>query len=285
MDKKTYWLPAANRLSLCQSHSIICDQVELSAIKVLAEKGYLRSVFNYNFFISSDSREPEVTGMAGSIMGSLFTVIICMVLAFPLALLSAIYLQEFAPKNKLTYLIEININNLAAVPSIVFGILGLAVFLITFGIPRSSSLAGGLTLAVMALPTMIVTTRQALATIPLTIKHGAMALGASDLQILLHHTIPLAMPGIMTGAILTICRILGETAPMIMIGMVAFIADIPTNFLDPATVMPVQIYLWADSPETAFKAKTAAAILVLLVILFFMNILAIIVRKKYEIKW
>lgn len=241
--------------------------------------------FNYSFFNSPESRQSELAGMATSIMGSLYTIFICILVSFPIAVLSAIYLEEFAPKNIITSIIEININNLAAVPSIVFGLLGLVVLINTIGLPRSASVTAGITLAMMILPVMIISTRQALSTIPSSIKQAALALGATKMQTILHHTLPLAIPGIMTGAILSIGRAIGETAPLILIGMVAFIVDIPHDIFAPTTVMPVQIFLWASSPEAGFKAKTAAAILILLTILVIMNMVAVYIRKKYEQKW
>lgn len=251
----------------------------------LKKKFKIRAYFNYNFFFSAESREPELAGLATSIIGSIYTVLICLLVSCPVAVLAAIYLEEFAPKNLFTSLIEVNINNLAAVPSIVFGLLGLAVLINIIGLPRSSSIVAGLTLAMMTLPLIIITTRQAFRTIPIAIKHGALALGATKMQVILHHTLPLSLPGIMTGIILSIARAIGETAPLILIGMVAFIVDIPTNAFDPATVMPVQIYLWANSPESQFQAKTAAAILILLGILVIINAIVVYIRKKYEYRW
>ncbi len=254
-------------------------------IESLEQQYMVHTRFNTTFFTSGDSREPEQAGIIGSLVGSLLTVIICMGLATPLAVMTAVYLEEFAPKNKITDAIEVNINNLAAVPSIVFGLLGLAIYLAFFNLPRSSSLVAGLTLALMAMPTIVITTRNALKAVPPSIKDGAMALGASPIQVMWHHTLPLAMPGVMTGCILAIARVLGETAPLLMVGMVAFVADVPRGFLDPATVMPVQIFLWSDSPELAFIEKTSAAIMVLLVFLIVLNAVAVYLRKKYEHRW
>ncbi len=245
----------------------------------------VKKMFNYNFFIGKESREPELAGIATSFIGSLYSIFICILVSLPISVCAAIYLEEFAPKNIITSLIEININNLAAVPSIVFGLLGLAVLIGIFNLPRSASITAGITLAMMILPGIIITTRQAFRTLPTTIKHAALALGATKMQVILHHTLPLAIPGIMTGVILSIARAIGETAPLILIGMVAFIVDIPSNVFDPATVMPVQIFLWADSPEYGFQAKTAAAILVLLCILILINMIAVYIRKKYEHRW
>lgn len=258
---------------------------QIAWIASLEQQDMVHTRFNGTFFTAGDSREPEQAGVLGSLIGSLLTVAVCMALAAPLAVMTAVYLEEFAPKNKLTDAIEVNINNLAAVPSIVFGLLGLAIYLAFFNLPRSSSLVAGLTLALMAMPTIVITTRNALKAVPPSIKDGAMALGASPIQVMWHHTLPLAMPGVMTGCILAIARVLGETAPLLMIGMVAFVADIPHGFLDPATVMPVQIFLWSDSPELAFIEKTSAAIMVLLVFLIALNAIAVYLRKKYEHRW
>ena len=232
-----------------------------------------------------DSREPELAGIRGAVMGSLLTLFVTLVLSFPVGVLSAVYLEEFAPKNKWTDLVEVNINNLAAVPSIVFGLLGLAVFLNVFGLPRSAPLVGGMVLALMTLPTIIIAARAALKAVPPSIREAALGVGASRIQVMTHHVLPLAMPGILTGTIIGMAQALGETAPLLMIGMVAFIVDIPGGFTDPATVMPVQIYLWADSPERAFVAKTSAAIMMLLVFLVFMNALAVVLRKRFERRW
>ena len=241
--------------------------------------------FNTTFFTAGDSREPELAGIWGAVMGSLLTLFVTLLLSFPVGVLSAVYLEEFAPKNKWTDLIEVNINNLAAVPSIVFGLLGLAVFLNVFGLPRSAPLVGGMVLALMTLPTIIIAARAALKAVPPSIREAALGVGASKIQVMTHHVLPLAMPGILTGTIIGMAQALGETAPLLMIGMVAFIVDIPGGFTDPATVMPVQIYLWADSPERAFVAKTSAAIMMLLVFLVFMNALAVVLRKRFERRW
>lgn len=251
----------------------------------LEKNGQVDTGWNWNFFVSGDSREPELAGMGASIVGSLWTLLVCLALAFPLGVGTAIYLEEFRPKGMWVEWVEVNINNLAAVPSIIFGLLGLSVLLNWFGMPRSSSLVGGLTLSMIILPTIIIATRTALRAVPLAIRDAARALGATELQTVWHHTLPLAMPGIMTGVILGVARAIGETAPLLMIGMVAFIADVPRDALDPATVMPVQIYLWASSPEAGFIEKTAAAIMVLLVMLTLLNALAIYWRKKFEIRW
>jgi phosphate transport system permease protein len=218
-------------------------------------------------------------------MGSLFTLLVTLVLSFPVAVASAIYLEEFAPKNRWTDLVEVNINNLAAVPSIVFGLLGLAVFLNFFGMPRSSPLVGGLVLSLMTLPTIIIASRASLQAVPPSIREAALGVGASKMQTVFHHVLPLAMPGMMTGTIIGLSRALGETAPLLMIGMVAFIVDVPASITDPATGLPVQIFLWADSPERAFVERTSAAILVLLTVLISMNGLAVYLRMKFERRW
>jgi phosphate transport system permease protein len=258
---------------------------QLKWLDTLQAKGHVHTTFNTQFFTSGDSREPELAGIWASVVGSVLTLTITLLLSFPLGVSAAIYLEEFAPKNRWTDLIEVNINNLAAVPSIVFGLLGLAVFLSFFGLPRSAPLVGGFVLALMTLPTIIITARAAMGAVPPSIREAAVGLGASPLQVVSHHVLPLAMPGILTGSIIGMARALGETAPLLMIGMVAFIVDIPKSFTDTATVLPVQVYLWADSPERAFVEKTAAATLVLIIFLIAMNGLAVYLRKKFERRW
>ena len=258
-------------------------QVEL--VDRLIKEDRLETGFNWRFFAIGDSREPEQAGILGAFIGSFMTIIVCMLVSFPIAVFAAIYLEEFAPKNKFTDILEVSVNNLAAVPSIVYGLLGLAVFLNIFGMPRSSSLVGGVTLAMLILPIIIIATRNSLKSVPPSVKDAASALGASPMQVLFHHTLPLAMPGIMTGTIIGIARAIGETAPLLMIGMVAFIVDVPTTVTDSATSLTVQIYLWADSPEAGFAQKTSAAIMVLLFFLGAMNLLAVYLRKKFEHKW
>ncbi len=258
---------------------------QIGMIEKMSEIGAIRKRFNTRFFTSGDSREPELAGILAAFMGSLFALTVCIALAFPLGILTAIYLEEFAPKNRWTDLIEVNINNLAAVPSIVFGLLGLFFLLNIVGLPRSAPLVGGLVLALMTLPTIIIASRAALKSVPGSIREAALGIGASPLQAVFHHSLPLAMPGMLTGSIIGMAQALGETAPLLMIGMVAFIVDVPQTVMDPATALPVQIYLWADSPERGFEEKTAAAILVLLVFLFFMNLLAVVLRKKFERRW
>ncbi len=241
--------------------------------------------FNVDFFTNGDSREPEEAGILGAVIGSLYTLAITLALCFPIGVLTAIYLEEFAPTNRWTDIIEVNINNLAAVPSIVFGLLGLAIFLNFFGLPRSAPLVGGMVLALMTLPTIIIASRAALKAVPPSIREAALGIGASRMQTVFHHVLPLAMPGILTGTILGMAQALGETAPLLMIGMVAFIADIPSSMGDAATVLPVQIFLWADSPERGFVEKTSAAIMVLLAFLVVMNAIAVILRKRFERRW
>ena len=258
---------------------------QLAWLDRLEADGRIRSVFNWRFFSNGDSREPELAGILGAISGSFFALMTCLALSFPLGVMAAIYLEEFAPRNRWTDLIEININNLAAVPSIVFGLLGLAVFLGVMGLARSAPLVGGMVLALMTLPTIIIVTRASLHAVPPSIREAAIGLGASRMQAMLHHTLPLAMPGIMTGTIIGMARALGELAPLIMIGMVAFIVDVPQGLLDPASALPVQIYIWADSPERAFAEKTAAAIIVLLAFLIVMNLTAIVLRRRFERRW
>ena len=253
--------------------------------EVLRDAGAISQVFNTRFFTSGDSREPELAGIKGAAIGTIWTMLVTFALAFPIGVLLAIYLEEFAPKNRLTNFIEVNINNLAAVPSIVFGLLGLSVFLGVFGVPRSAPLAGGIVLALMTLPTIIIAARAAIRAVPPSIRDAALGVGASNLQASFHHVLPLAMPGILTGTILGMAQALGETAPLIMIGMVAFIVDIPTGVTDSATVLPVQVFLWSDFPERAFEARTSAAICVLLAFLVIMNAVAIILRRRFERRW
>jgi phosphate transport system permease protein len=258
---------------------------QIAWIDQLQAEGSIASYFNTWFFTNGDSREPELAGIRGSLLGSFFTLSLTLALSFPIGVAAAVYLEEFAPRNPLTDLIEVNINNLAAVPSIVYGLLGLAVFINFFGIPRSTPLVGALVLTLMTLPIMIIASRAALKSVPPSIREAALGMGASKLQMVNHHVLPLAMPGMLTGSILGMAHALGETAPLLMIGMIAFVADIPTSPLKPATVLPVQIYLWADLPERAFVERTSAAIIVLLAFLALMNATAIILRKRLERRW
>ncbi|MCU0540210.1 MAG: phosphate ABC transporter permease PstA [Desulfobacterales bacterium] len=262
----------------------VTDQ-QLAWLDRLQAEGRVEKQFNLIFFRSGDSREPEQAGIWGAVMGSFFTLVITLLLSFPIGVAAAVYLEEFAHKNRWTDLIEVNINNLAAVPSIVFGLLGLAVFLNFFGLPRSAPLVGGLVLTLMTLPTIIIASRSALKSVPPSIREAALGVGASKMQMVVHHVLPLALPGMLTGTIIGMARALGESAPLLMIGMVAFIVDVPKGFFDPSTVLPVQIYLWADSPERAFVERTSAAIIVLLAFLLVMNAAAVILRKKFERRW
>ena len=259
--------------------------VQLQWIDRLQAEGRIEKRFNKAFFTAGDSRDPELAGIWGAVAGSFFTLVITLILSFPIGVASAVYLEEFAPKNRWTDIIEVNINNLAAVPSIVFGLLGLAVFLNFFGLPRSAPVVGGLVLTLMTLPTIIIASRASLQSVPPSIREAALGVGASQMQMVTHHVLPLALPGMLTGTIIGMARALGESAPLLMIGMVAFIVDIPHGFTDPATVLPVQIYLWADSPERAFVERTSAATMALLAFLIVMNATAVILRKRFERRW
>ncbi|MFC7049362.1 phosphate ABC transporter permease PstA [Emcibacter nanhaiensis] len=267
-----------------QTNRKITDQ-QIAWIDQLDAEGRISRGFNWRFLSSGDSREPELAGVWGAVVGSFYTLMVCFLVAFPVGVASAIYLEEFAPQNRWTDLIEVNINNLAAVPSIVFGLLGLAIFLNVFNMPRSAPMVGGLTLALMTLPTIIIAARAAIKAVPPSIRDAATGLGASPVQTVFHHVLPLSMPGILTGTIIGMAQALGETAPLLMIGMVAFIVDIPQGITDAATALPVQIFLWADSPERGFLEKTSAAIIVLLGFLVIMNGLAIWLRQKFEKRW
>lgn len=258
--------------------------IQIAWLDQLRAQGRTESRFNTTLFTNGDSREPEMAGIKAALYGSFFTLLVTFVLAFPIGVFSAVYLEEFAPRNRLTDLIEININNLAAVPSIVFGLLGLAVFINFFELPRSAPLVGGIVLSLMTLPTIIITSRAAIQAVPPSIREAALGVGASQLQTIFHHVIPVAMPGILTGSIIGMAQALGESAPLLMIGMVAFIMDVPGGVTDPSTVLPVQIYLWADSPERGFMEKTSAAIMVLMGFLIVMNALAVYLRKRFELK-
>lgn len=294
-QKIAFWLPAASNVDMfIKRHAPDADAApasyklnprQFSWVKTLVEQGRVRTGFNSTFFNGGDSQEPEIAGIRGSFMGSILTIFVCIALAFPLGVATAVYLEEFAKENWFTDLIEININNLAAVPSIIYGLLGLSVFINTMGLPRSSALVGGLTLALLVLPVIVIASRNALRTVPRAIRFAALAMGATPVQIALTHTVPYALPGIMTGFILSIARAIGETSPLLMIGMVAFVTDIPDGITDPATSLPVQIFLWANNPEAGFVENTAAAIMVLLAILAVINVFATWVRRRFEIKW
>jgi phosphate transport system permease protein len=255
---------------------------QLGWLMSLEQQGRVQQRFNTYFFTNGDSRDPELAGIWGATVGSFFMLLVTLALSFPVGVAAAMYLEEFAPRNRWTDLIEVNINNLAAVPSIVFGLLGLALFINLVGLPRSAPLVGGLVLSLMTLPVIIIASRAALTAVPPSIREAALGLGASKMQMVLHHVLPLAMPGMLTGTIIGMARALGESAPLLMIGMVAFIVDVPQSPLSPSTALPVQVYLWADSPERAFVERTSAAIVVLLVFLAAMNATAILLRKRFE---
>jgi phosphate transport system permease protein len=254
-------------------------------LDALAAEGRVERAFATRFLRSGDSREPELAGVWGAVVGSFWTLVVTLGLSFPLGAAAALYLEEFAPHNRWTDWVEVNINNLAAIPSIVFGLLGLALFLNAFELPRSAPLVGGMVLALMTLPTVIIAARSAIRAVPPSVREAALSVGASPMQVALQHVLPLALPGILTGTIIGMARALGETAPLLMIGMVAFIVDVPSGITDPATVLPVQIFLWADAPERAFLAKTSAAILVLLAFLVTMNLTAVWLRNRFERRW
>ncbi|MEM9322245.1 MAG: phosphate ABC transporter permease PstA [Pseudomonadota bacterium] len=251
-------------------------------VDALAAEGRVVRVFNTALIKNGDSRNPELAGVRAAFRGSLYMLAVMLVLAFPVGVAAAVYLEEFAPRNRWTDLIEVNINNLAAVPSIVYGLLGLVVFINWLALPRSAPLVGGLVLALLTLPVIIISARAAIKAVPATLRDAALALGASRVQTVFGHVLPQALPGIITGTVIGIARALGETAPLLMIGMVAFIADIPRSPLDPSTALPVQVYQWAKSPDPSFVARTAAAIMVLLAFLFAMNLLALMLRRKFE---
>ncbi|MFP4125502.1 MAG: phosphate ABC transporter permease PstA [Alphaproteobacteria bacterium] len=262
----------------------VSDQV-IGWVDELAAEDRVRAAFAWNLFSKADSRDPQLAGVWGAVVGSFWIIVVTAALAVPIGVAAAVYLEEFAPKNRWTDLIEVNINNLAAVPSIVFGLLGLAVFINTMHLPRSAPLVGGLTITLMTLPTIVVATRAALRAVPPSIRWGALGVGASKVQVVSHHVLPLALPGILTGTIIGLAQALGETAPLLMIGMIAFVADVPEGPLSSATALPVQVFLWATSPERGFTEKTAAAILILLGFLIVMNALAIYLRKRFERTW
>jgi phosphate transport system permease protein len=262
----------------------LSDQ-QVAWIDALVEDGALTLRFNREFFGNGDSRDPEQAGIRGALTGSLLTLLITLLLSFPIGVAAAVYLEEFAPRNRITDIIEVNINNLAAVPSIVFGLLGLAVFIIFLGLPRSAPLVGGFVLTLLTLPTIIIASRAALKAVPPSIREAALGVGASKIQTVAHHVLPLALPGMLTGTIIGMARALGESAPLLMIGMVAFIVDVPQSVLDSATALPVQVFLWSDMPERGFVERTSGAIIVLLAVLLVMNSTAVILRNKFERRW
>ncbi len=268
-----------------EAYSIKLNEQQQAWVDRLYERGVIDTSFNDVFFSGGDSRDPSRAGILGAVVGSLLTMVVTLALSFPIGVAAAIYLEEFAPQNKLTDFIEVNINNLAAVPSTIFGLLGLAVFINLFGMPRSVPVVGGLVLTLMTLPTIIISSRAAIKSVPPSIREAAEGIGASKMQVVLHHVLPLAMPGMLTGSIIGMAQALGETAPLLLIGMVAFIVDVPEGFFDSATVLPVQVFLWAGSPELAFIERASAAIMVLLTFLIGMNALAIWLRKRLERRW
>jgi len=261
------------------------DDAAIERFDRLAELGIVSTPLNTALITNADSRFPELAGLKGALIGSFWALLTCFVISFPLGIGAAIYLEEFAPKNRVSDFIEININNLAAVPSVVFGLLALAVFINWFGLPRSAPFVGGLTLALMTMPTIIIATRAALKAVPPSIREAALGVGASKHQVVFQHVLPLAMPGILTGTIIGLAQALGETAPLLLIGMNAFITSAPTSPFDSATALPTQIFIWADSPERGFVSRTSAAILVLLTFLIFMNAIAIYLRNRFERRW
>ena len=281
--KVKIWVPAASPIDIAYKGN--GNPEAEKAVALLQSKGNLKSGFNWNFLSASDATDPADVGIWGAMKGSLLTLLITLSLAFPVGVLAALYLEEYAPKNRFTDLIEVSINNLAAVPSIIFGLLGLVVFLTWFGMPRSSSLVGGLTLALMTMPVIVIAGRNAIKSVPPSIREAALGIGASPVQVVFHHVLPLALPGILTGTIIGMARALGETAPLLMIGMVAFISAPPSGFTDAATALPVQIFLWSDEVNRGFVEKTSAAIIVLLIFLLGMNALAIYLRNKFETRW
>ena len=291
---RSLWMPAASNVDMLIKGNIdatldadlrqLSDR-QIAWVNSLVDAGRLERRFNTTLFTNGDSREPELAGIKGAMMGSFFMLLVTISLSFPIGVAAAVYLEEFAPRNRWSDLIEVNINNLAAVPSIVFGLLGLAMFINYLALPRSAPLVGGLVLTLLTLPVIIIASRAAIKAVPPSIRQAALGLGASQTQVVFHHVLPLAMPGMLTGSIIGMSRALGESAPLLMIGMVAFIVDVPSGFTDPATALPVQIYLWADSPERAFAERTSAAIIVLLGFLLLMNMAAVILRKKMERKW
>ncbi len=267
------------------THNAMLNETQIGWLEQWVEQGILKTRFNTLFFVNGDSREPELAGIRGAMTGTFLTLLVTFLLSFPIGVAAAIYLEEFAPKNKITEFVEININNLAAVPSITFGLLGLAIFINIFGVARSTPLVGGLVLTLMTLPTIIISGRAAIKAVPPSIREAALGLGASRVQVVFHHVLPLALPGMLTGTIIGMAQALGETAPLLMIGMVAFVVDVPAFISDPSTVLPVQIFLWSDSPERAFTERTSGAIIVLLGFLVIMNTAAVMLRRRLERRW
>ena len=293
-QRETLWLLADDTVDMLLKDKVsrtapederrLSDQ-QIGWIDELVRADQLELRFNRAFFSNGDSRDPEQAGVRGALIGSALTLLITLLLSFPIGVGAAVYLEEFAPRNRITDIIEVNINNLAAVPSIVFGLLGLAMFIGVFGLPRSAPLVGGFVLTLLTLPTIIIASRAALKAVPPSIREAALGMGASRLQMVGHHVLPLAMPGMLTGAIIGMARALGESAPLLMIGMVAFIVEVPAGVVDPATALPVQVFLWSDLPERGFVERTSGAIIVLLVFLLVMNATAVVLRNKFEKRW
>ncbi|MDH2375498.1 phosphate ABC transporter permease PstA [Cobetia sp. 3AK] len=280
------WVIADDRVDqYLKGHKAHLKPKQIAVLDRMVENGTAELKFNINFFTTGDSKMPEYAGIWSAAMGTILTLLVTLAFAFPVGVLTAVYLEEFAPDNRLTQAIEININNLAAVPSILFGLLGLAIFINFFGMPRSSPLVGGLTLGLMTLPVIIITTRSALRSVPDTIRQAAFGVGCSRWQVVRDHVLPLSLPGILTGSIIGLAQAMGETAPLIIVGMVAFIPDAPTSITQAATVLPAQIFTWAGEPEQAYVERTAAGILVLLSVLIFLNAAAVMLRKKFERRW
>ncbi|APE28614.1 phosphate ABC transporter permease PstA [Aurantiacibacter gangjinensis] len=281
--EETFWLPVTEDLASAYAED---GQLALQPLaRQLAEDGVLEDRFDPGFMTRADATDPQLVGIWGALKGSILTMIVTLLLAFPIGVLAALYLEEYAPKNRWTDVIEVSINNLAAVPSIIFGLLGLAVFLTIFPGYRSAPLIGGMTLALMTMPVIVISGRNAIKAVPPSIRDGALAVGASPVQVVFHHVLPLALPGILTGTIIGMARALGETAPLLLIGMRAFIATPPTGFTDNATVLPMQIFLWSDEIDRGFVERTSAAIIVLLIFLLLMNGLAIYLRNRFEKRW
>ena len=293
-QKVTLWLLASSKIDVINKNpdmELIAEEdrlisnLELNWLNEIRSANNIKSNFNKNFFVKADSTEPEQAGIWGSLVGSFFTLFVTLILSFPIAVAAGVFLEELAPKNKFTDFLEVNINNLAAVPSIIFGLLGLAIFLNVMHLPRSAPIVGGMVLALMTLPTIIIATRASLKAVPPSIREAAIGLGATKFQTVTHHVLPLSLPGILTGTIIGMSQALGESAPLLMIGMVAFIVDVPGSFLDSSTVLPVQIYLWKSTAARGFVELTAAGVMVLLFFLILMNGLAVYIRQKFEKKW
>jgi phosphate transport system permease protein len=282
-QRTTIWLPVGSKLDIAAKDN--GEAASEALVKTLEERDALRRSFNIDFLTLADATDPSAVGIWGALKGSFLTILVTIALAFPIGVLAAVYLEEFAPRNRWTDAIEVSINNLAAVPSIIFGLLGLAVFLSLLNLPRSAPLVGGLTLALMTFPVIVIAGRNAIKSVPPSIRDAALGVGASKMQVTFHHVLPLAIPGILTGTIIGVARALGETAPLLMIGMRAFIAAPPSGITEPATVLPVQIFLWSDEVDRGFVEKTSAAIIVLLLFMLLMNGLAIYLRNRFERRW